>query len=212
MRFLTAAGIEVDVFELDKGTYLNTGNQNMSGEKGDYLLVHGKTLRIIDKELFEILFDVNGEGVMEQMKKALEFYANRKHYGFYDDASNNCPTTDVLMDDGYRAKKALGITDMTLGHPYASQAAQDAAEEEDLRAARRKTESSLMYSLEYCLNPCNLDVDRGRVIAICLESAKFLYSITDVETLRLLLESMQDSKILELARKYKKRLEFNRGK
>lgn len=43
----------------------------------------------------------------ERLRKALEFYADRKHYGIWTDASNNCPTTDVLVDDGFRAKEAL---------------------------------------------------------------------------------------------------------
>lgn len=65
MRLTTAAGVEVDVFELSSSTYLNTGKHNMSGEKGDYLLAHGNTLRLIDKELFEVLFNVNDEKVAE---------------------------------------------------------------------------------------------------------------------------------------------------
>ncbi|WAB25138.1 hypothetical protein M3_0187 [Lysinibacillus phage vB_LfM_LysYB1] len=65
MRLTTAAGVGVDVFELSSSTYLNTGKHNMSGEKGDYLLAHGNTLRLIDKELFEVLFNVNGEGAVE---------------------------------------------------------------------------------------------------------------------------------------------------
>lgn len=44
---------------------------------------------------------------IERLRKALEYYADRKHYGIWTDASNNCPTADVLFDGGFRAMEAL---------------------------------------------------------------------------------------------------------
>ena len=43
----------------------------------------------------------------KRLRKALEFYADKANYGVYTDASNNCPTTNTLMDDGHIAREAL---------------------------------------------------------------------------------------------------------
>lgn len=43
----------------------------------------------------------------KRLRKALEFYADKANYGVYTDATNNCPTTNTLMDDGHIAREAL---------------------------------------------------------------------------------------------------------
>ena len=43
------------------------------------------------------------------MYRALEFYADRDNYGIWTDASNNCPTNNVTFNDGYNARKAIGV-------------------------------------------------------------------------------------------------------
>ena len=46
---------------------------------------------------------------MLSMYDALEFYSNRENYSFWTDSSNNCPTSNVLFDDGYRARRILDL-------------------------------------------------------------------------------------------------------
>lgn len=44
---------------------------------------------------------------VESLKKALEFYANKDNYSIWTDSSNNCPTNNITLDDGYRARQAI---------------------------------------------------------------------------------------------------------
>lgn len=106
MRYVTATGAVVDAFQLEAHTYVNVPGHNNTGEKGDYLVIHNKIIRIVDKELFEVSYKLQGE---------LADWTD-------DILITTTPSTDVVLPTFVPYCDGLPV------HPYASRAAQEAEE------------------------------------------------------------------------------------